>query len=496
MTHQRIALLLALACIAACHRGPKASVLSPGDIWIRDVTVVSTERSAPLQHAHVVIRGRDIVSVDVVPPGDAPAGVTAIDGAGKYLTAGLIDGHVHLAGVPGMSDAQEQARPELVAAYDRQLPRSYLYFGFTAVVDLNVVDRPRFERLRMADIGPAIFDCGNGLSLANGYPMAYLPPAERFDRYPNFLYDPAQAKSIPAKYAAADHSPEADVARAAAGGAICIKAFDERGFGELANKLPVPTPEMMRAVREASHRHGLPLLLHANALYSHRFAAETGVDAVVHGMWNQDGAAASELSADVRRVLDAEQKAGVGMMPTSRVISGLADLFLPAFLNDPHLPRVLPAAVLSWYRTDEAGWFKSQMSSGGLPANARDILLGIQKDGLRAAAYFVRHGGRLLFGSDTPSAPTYANPPGYNGYLELRELEEGGLTPRQLLTAATLENARFFKLTNYGTVEAGKIASLLLLRENPLASTTAFDSIETVIVAGRVASRASLAANQ
>jgi len=493
MTYQRIALLVTLASIAGCKAGPKAFVLLPGDIWIRDVTVVSAERNAPLEHAHVVIRGRDIVSVDAPPPRDAPAGVTAIDGAGRYLTAGLIDGHVHLAGVPGMTDAQEQARPELAAAYDRQLPRSYLYFGFTAVVDLNVVDRPRLERLRVADIGPAIFDCGNGLSLANGYPMAYLPPTERFDRFPNFLYDPAQAKNIPAKYAAADHSPDADVARAAAGGAICIKAFYERGFGELANKLPLPTPEMMRAVREASHRHGLPLLLHANALYSHRFAAETGVDAVVHGMWNQDGDTTSGLSAEVRRVLDAEQQAGVGMMPTSRVITGLADLFLPTFLNDPHLEQVLPAAVLSWYRTDEAAWFKRQT---GMPANAPDILLGVQRDGLRAAVYFVSHGGRLLFGSDTPSAPTYANPPGYNGYLELRELEAGGLTPRQLLTAATLENARFFKLTNYGTVEAGKIASLLLLRENPLASTTAFDSIETVIVAGRVASRASLAAKE
>jgi imidazolonepropionase-like amidohydrolase len=480
----------------ACSRGPKGPVLSPGDIWIRDVTVVSAERKAPLEHAHVVIRGRDIVTVDTTAPGDAPAGVTAIDGAGRFLTAGLIDGHVHLAGVPGMTEAQEQARPQLAAAYDRQLPRSYLFFGFTAVVDLNVVDKPRLERLRMADIAPAMFDCGGGLSLANGYPMAYLPPAERFDRYQNFLYDPRQANAIPAKYTADEHSPEADVGRAAAGGAICIKAFYERGFGELANTLPVPTPEMMRTVREVSHRRGLPLLLHANALEAHRFAAETGVDAVVHGMWNQGGGVPSELSADVRQVLDAEQKARVGMMPTSRVISGLADLFLPAFLDDPHLSQVLPAALLSWYRTEEAGWFKRQMGSSGLPVDARDTLLGVQKAGLRAAAYFVSHGGRLLFGSDTPSAPTYANPPGYNGYLELRELEEAGLTPRQLLAAATLENARFFKLTNYGTVEPGKIASLLLLRENPVVSTTAFDSIETVILAGRVVSRASLVAHE
>jgi imidazolonepropionase-like amidohydrolase len=111
--------------------------------------------------------------------------------------------------------------------------------------------------------------------------------------------------------------------------------------------------------------------------------------------------------------------------------------------------------------------------------------------------YFARGGGRIVFGSDTPSGPTYANPPGYNGYLELRALEAAGLSPRQLLSAATVENARLFGLTaDYGTIEHGKVASLLLLRENPLVSTAALDSIDTVILRGRVVPRATLAADQ
>jgi hypothetical protein len=59
----------------------------------------------------------------------------------------------------------------------------------------------------------------------------------------------------------------------------------------------------------------------------------------------------------------------------------------------------------------------------------------------------VSHGGRLLFGSDTPSDDTYANPPGCNGYLELRELEKAGISPRQILDAATRVNAEFFHPT-------------------------------------------------
>ena len=99
-----------------------------------------------------------------------------------------------------------------------------------------------------------------------------------------------------------------------------------------------------------------------------------------------------------------------------------------------------------------------------------------------------RSGGRILFGSDTPSAPTYANPPGYNGYSSCASWS-GGHLPQELLSAATAGNARFFGLADYGTIERGKIASLLILRSDPLASTAAFDAIETAIVKGRVVRR-------
>jgi imidazolonepropionase-like amidohydrolase len=114
----------------------------------------------------------------------------------------------------------------------------------------------------------------------------------------------------------------------------------------------------------------------------------------------------------------------------------------------------------------------------------------------RATTYIATEGGRILFGSDTPSDAIYTNPPGYNGYLELREMEAASVTPRQILAAATIENARLFGIEDrYGTVEEGKVANLLLLREDPLKSASAFDAIETVILAGRAIPRAELSAS-
>ena len=73
-------------------------------------------------------------------------------------------------------------------------------------------------------------------------------------------------------------------------------------------------------------------------------------------------------------------------------------------------------------------------------------------------------------------------------------MEAAGVPPRQILAAATVENARFFRLEDrYGTIEPGKIASLLLLRDDPLGSTAAFDTIDTVILKGRIIPRSTLA---
>jgi imidazolonepropionase-like amidohydrolase len=494
---------LALGCCACAgdRRGASSTPLVPGDVWIRDVTVVSPERDAPLLHAQVVVRGGRIASVGIEKPGSAE-GITVVDGTGKFLTPGLVDGHVHLAEVPGMSSADIASKPALVAAYFKQLPRSFLYFGFTTVVDLNVVDRARVDSIRKAELGPAVFDCGNALEIANGYLMASMPPAERFDRNPNFVYDPRQASSIPSKYSAEEHSAEAAAARVEQAGGRCVKASYEPGYGDQAGKLPVPTLEMMQDVREASHRHHLPLLLHANSYDAHKFAVDAGVDAVVHGMWNGGGLedSARELSQKVLTVLDDERQSGIAYMPTSRVLSGLSDLFAPEFLDDARMGHAVPADLIAWYRTDEGRWFAKQLAASGFfrgrsPQQIRDMFGTVAQRG-RATGYIAGTGGRIVFGSDTPSAPTYANPPGYNGYLELRELEAIGLAPRQILNSATAAAARLFKLDgDYGIVAPGKIASLLLLREDPMISTAAWDSIETVIVRGRVVPRATLSAH-
>ena len=106
-------------------------------------------------------------------------------------------------------------------------------------------------------------------------------------------------------------------------------------------------------------------------------------------------------------------------------------------------------------------------------------------------------GHPLLVGSDTPSAPTFGSQPGYDTYREMRMMAQSGMPLPAIFRAATINNARQFGLDkDYGTVEPGKVANLLLLTENPLETVRAWTSIDKVILRGDVIKRESLAASR
>jgi imidazolonepropionase-like amidohydrolase len=242
------------------------------------------------------------------------------------------------------------------------------------------------------------------------------------------------------------------------------------------------------------------VLIHANSLAAWRFAVQARVDVIAHGMWNWDEfeQSAETLPAPIRALLDTVAARRIGFMPTLRVIDGLGDMYDPAFLDDSRLARVLPPSLIAWYRTPAGQAFAAELRRNfgkASDAQVRAIFRHVADHGATATGYLVSHGGRLVFGSDTPSAPTYGNPPGLNGFLELERLAAAGIPLPRLLEGATIEAARAFHLDSlYGTVERGKVANLLLLRADPLKTVEAYDAIDLVVVRGRLVDRSVLAA--
>jgi imidazolonepropionase-like amidohydrolase len=260
------------------------------------------------------------------------------------------------------------------------------------------------------------------------------------------------------------------------------------------------TKEMAADIIAISHRQNLPVLMHANSYQAHQFAAQAGVDIVAHGLWNWGEYENEEkIPRPIQQALDEIVAKKIGFMATTQVMAGLRAMFDPDFLNDPNLQATVPAALIEWYKSEEGRWFARELQKDfdGLEEAIIHRRFDFMVNRCRQVVqYLAQHNAILLLGSDTPSGPTYGNPPGYNGYLELKHLAESGATLRQILQAATVNNAKAFHLENsYGTIQPGKIANLLLLKKNPLETMEAYDAIATVILHGKALPRATLSAN-
>jgi len=453
------------------------------DLRIVHVTVVSPERSRVLRDAEVDIRGGRIESIldgTALKPVPGRALNTTINARGLYLTPGLIDSHVHLSMIPGMTAEQEAEHPEIARAARDQIPRSFLLFGFTTLIDLISTPSVMAE-WKSHDPVPETYFCG-GAALMDGYPMNAFPKSARYQAFPYMLIEPGS--QAPEGVDRAQHTPAAVVQRMKSDGAICVKSFFEHGFGGVHN-LPVPQAQTIRALVREAHATGLPVLMHANSDEAQSFALDTGVDIIAHGLWNtkETPATPASLTPSAKVILDRVISNKVGWQPTIQVLYGLQDLFSPEFLADPMLARVLPPSLINWYGTPEGQWFHKQVAAG-----ARRVDFSSPIGSVKAATkYLASHGGRLLFGTDTPSAPSYANPPGLNAWKEMQNLIDAGVTPAQIFEMATLSNARALKLDHdIGTVQVGKRANLLLLRQDPRQDIRAYTGVVKVILGGRV----------
>jgi imidazolonepropionase-like amidohydrolase len=475
---------------------------APERTWITDVRIVSPEKLDRIENGSVLIENGRIVRVERKKGGKKPAGATVVSGEGQFLIPGLIDSHVHLASIPGtrpeLNFGPPEAKPAWIREYFKQLPRSYLYFGYTTLVDLAVLDRRVLNEFRQAPLHPDLFDCAESLPFANGYPMSFAPPEVRFQMFPNFIYDPNQASSIPSQYRPQDHTPAAAVAAVKASGGICIKTYFERGFGEDRN-LPVMSPDVLADVRKAATQNGLVLMMHANSFEAQKFAADGHVAVIAHGMWNWgDLDNQTELPGDIRKVLDQIAEEKIGYQATLQVIQGLRVYFDPEYLKMKAIPKVILPEMLESFESPDGKWFKKELAQENTPdaAMREGYDKGPVRRGHQVVSYLAARNANFLFGTDTPSAPTYGNLPGLNGYLEMQQLQASGLSLSQIFTAATINNAREFKLdSQLGTIEPGKIANLVLLKKSPLESVEAYDTIVTVWVHGKPASRDSLAVN-
>jgi hypothetical protein len=147
----------------------------------------------------------------------------------------------------------------------------------------------------------------------------------------------------------------------------------------------------------------------------------------------------------------------------------------PPFLRDPFFTRGISPAVLKKLESPE---YQTSISSGPHFKQYAAFLETAKKNLKTLAGSGVKYG----FGTDTGPPGRF---PGYFEHWEMELMVEAGLTPMQVLTAATRNAAEFLGAKDLGTLEASKWADLVVLDRNPLDDIRNTRTIQAVYIAGR-----------
>lgn len=485
-----IGLLLFTFTLISCKTS-EVEIFVENGLLIENAQIISPDNQTISPDSFIVVNGDSILYVGKDEP-NLKGSFTSIDAKGKYIIPGLIDSHVHVTGTDALSDEEEMGNPEIVKGFRKQLPKSYLYFGYTTLIDLGTAKPERLDDFQKTKIRPDLYYAGGGAVIGNGYGLSNWN-----DDVPNFIYQENEDYPIPDKYLKENHTPKAVAQRIAASRAIVLKTYYEPGFDPTQPRFPTPSKELMQELKTEAHNNNLVLAVHGNSLEAHDFLGNAQVDVIAHGLWNWGNHRLDStkiLPKEIKDVLDTEIKNKVGYMPTLQVINGLRELTDSNYLNDPELAHVLPKNLIEYYKANSDAMYANVF--GNAPKNIIATNFNrISSQGKVSMKYMNDNGGHLLFGTDTPSSPTFGNPPGYNGYLEMLEMENAGIPLGNILAMATIENAKAFNLEKiYGTVEEGKKANLLILNKNPLQDIMAYNVIEQVIINGQSLNRKNLSA--
>jgi len=210
------------------------------------------------------------------------------------------------------------------------------------------------------------------------------------------------------------------------------------------------TPEMYGAVIDEAHRRGLRVTAHLFDLEDAKGLIRAGVDALAHGIRDKD--------IDDELVAMFKQR--------------------PNLILTPNLPDRGVKVDLSWLRTGLSAEELAKLEAANTDRPAAQAFFGIQA---RNLARLNAAGARIVLGSD-------GNRP-WGPHEEMQDMVLAGMTPMQVIVAATRNSAEYLRIADAGTLQAGKSADFIVLDANPLDDITNTRRISAVVLRGAAVDR-------
>ncbi len=473
-TYRRLGVIslvaLALGCVPVRAADDAAP---PAVIAITGATVINPGTAQVLENAVIVIEGNRIAAVGAANATKVPPGAKVINAKGRWIVPGFIDTHVHFfqsGGIYTRPDAIDLTKvrpyPEEVALVKSRLTDAfsrYLRSGVTSVIDIG---GPlwNFDMRRIAGetkLAPRVAAAGPLISSV-ARPQLDLgdPPIVK-------ISTPDEARALVRKLA--EQKPD------------YIKIwFVVDGDGAVERFRPI-----VRATIEESRQQKLRVAVHATELEAARASVEEGADLLVHSVTDQE--------VDDRFIKLLLEK-GTILTPTLVVFERYARAFAGQMnLNPEELAWGDPAVISTLF--DLAHLPAEQVPERIRTAVANpkfvETRLAPQRMALRNLKKLEDAGVKIAAGTDAGNIGTIHGPAIFR---EFALMSEAGLTPMQILAAATSTAAKAFGPdAKIGSLEPGYLADLVVLRSNPLLDITRASEIESVMKDGVLYAAASLA---
>lgn len=439
-------LVLAMVSATARTQGPEST---PASLALTGLAIIDVETGAITRDQTILIDGGVIRSVTSA--ADATRGIDkstlVVDLPGRYAIPGLWDMHVHFRTLPTADEPFEVLVDE-----NRALLPQYIGFGVTGVRDMGG-DIPEHvlawdkEAAAGTLIGPRIF---SSLRKLDG------PPPVEGTR-------PHTARgSVPV---ASIEEVEAAIDSHLAAGAALIKF----------HTLWIDADVFLAGLR-AAERRGLPTAAHVPAAVTLEDAIEAGLDSIEHSPFllgafppeSRRALAAGEgqpSAADVehaREVFRDTRAHNVAITPTQHAVGRLSSITdVSAHDDDPRLQQVPPGIRRSY------SGLASAMAARDPESVQRTLRsTAVAADLVRVAA---TEGVMVLAGSDSGPGNAFVYP-GDSLHAELELLVAAGLSPLQVLQAATINGATWLGVDDrFGTIASGRAADIVILEADPLA---------------------------
>ena len=475
-----------------------------GTTAIVGATVIDGNGGVPLQDGTVLVEGSRIVAVGPSSAVQVPLDARVIDGTGKYVTPGFIDTNVHMSLAFGRRWSDTNARywnrnADLVL----QGVQLHLKYGVTTVRDSYGALLPgiqvRDAIARGELVGPRMYVAGNIVGWGGPFSVTFSGDRESelilFEEQINDSITLGSGEELM-------HMTPEELR-------VAINAYLDKGpdfikYGGTSH-FNYPTligfsPRAQRVIVEETQKRGLVAETHSTTLEGLRLSVLAGLDLIQH----PEVVAMREITDEL-----------VELIVERGVICSLLPNKYTGDVWKKHLEEREKAAER---------WAKLERERGA-PLTLAEVRQKIQETGIEDprsvtignlemrqinARKLIQAGciisvgpDNLLFGTGSP--PEFMREkdpvsehlePGIGTIIAIEGLVELGMTPSEAIVAATKNGALACKaLDEFGTLEVGKLADILILGADPLADISNIRNLEMVMREGEIIDTESLPTN-